>query len=134
MAKTPKVKFKLGDRPQNFPSIDVEFKTNRGRVEAIAAVFKYRTREEYGEFLAEHLNTDQADFPRTESNQIDFAALAKQTTGHDADLLLDAIASWDLDDKLTIETLRQMASEQPAAVVALKGAYAAACNEGRLGN
>lgn len=134
MAKTPKAKFKLGDRPENFPKITVPFKTNRGLDTEIEAVFKYRTREEFGAFIGQHFNMDAGEFPRTEDGKIDYEALAKQSTGNDAAYLKDVISSWDLEDDLSLKTLQQMASEQPAAILALKSAYAAACNEGRLGN
>lgn len=134
MAKTPKVKFKLGDRPETFPEITVDFKTNRGLETDIKAVFKYRTREEFGAFIGQHFNVLAGDFPRKEDGQIDYEALAKQSTGNDAAYLKDVIQSWDLEDEVSLKTLQQMASEQPAAIVALKAAYGAACNEGRLGN
>lgn len=134
MSKTTKAKVKLGERPQSFKPIAVEFKTPAGAVAEIEAVFKYRTRKEFGAFVSENFATDGGDFPRTDDGQIDFKAMAEKSTGNDAAYLKGALLSWDLDDDLTLKTLEQLADEQPAAIVALKGAYAAACNEGRLGN
>lgn len=134
MAKTPKVKFKLGDRPETFPLIKVPFKTNRGQDAEIEVVFHYRTREEFGEFIGKHFQMGASEFPRTEDGQIDYQALAKQSTGNDAGYLKAAIKSWDMEDDLSDEVLQKLANLHPAAVVALKAAYGAACNEGRLGN
>ena len=134
MSKTPKVKVKLGDRPETFPPIKVPFKTNRGQDAEIEAVFKYRTREEFGAFIGQHFGLTGDEFPRTEDGQIDYEALAKKATGNEAAYLKEALDSWDLEDDLALKTLQQLASEQPAAIVALKAAYGAACNEGRLGN
>lgn len=134
MAKTPKAKFKLGDRPESFPKITVSFKTNRGQEAEIEVVYRYRTREEFGAFVGEHFASGGTDFPRNEDGQIDYEAIARQSTGNDAAYLKGAIQSWDLEDELGLKSLQQLANEQPAAIVALKTAYASACNEGRLGN
>jgi len=131
---TKKVKVKLGDCPASFPAIKCPFKTNKGLDSDISAVFKYRTRKEYGAFIGEMMGQDVTEFPRTEDGQIDFASLAATATGKDAEYLLNALDSWDMEDPLTAKVLEQLANEQPAAVVSLKQAYAAACNEGRLGN
>ncbi|RZJ12075.1 MAG: hypothetical protein EOP39_04620 [Rubrivivax sp.] len=134
MAKTPKAKFKLGDRPEAFPIIKVAFKTNRGQDAEIEAVFEYRTREEFGAFVAEQFSSDGTELPRTTDGQIDFEAMAKRSTSNDATYLKGALKSWDLEDDLSVKSLQQLCNEQPAAMVALKQAYANACNEGRLGN
>lgn len=136
MAKTaPKAKIKLGDRPDTFPPIKVAFKTNRGQDAEIEAIYEYRTRKEFGAFVSEHFAPGaDDDFPRTEDGRLDFEALAAKGTGNDAAYLAGCLRGWDLEDDLDAKSLEQLANEQPAAIVALKAAYAAACNEGRLGN
>lgn len=136
MSKTiPKPKIKLGKKPETFPAITVEFVANDGTQSDIKATFRYRTRKEFGAFVSEHFAPGaDAEFPRTEDGGIDFEALAEKGTGNDAAYLAGCLTSWDLEDELTAKSLQQLSDEQPAAVAALKAAYAAACNEGRLGN
>lgn len=134
MSKTPKAKFKLGETPEFFPEVTAAFKSASGNDAEIKAVFIYRDREQFGEFVGKHFKTDAAEFPRTEDGGIDFAAMARKSTSSDAAYLKEAVKSWDLDDELTLDALKELAKKHPAAVVALKAAYAAACNEGRLGN
>ena len=134
MAKTTKAKFKLGDRPESFPPIKVQFKTNRGADAEIEVVFKYRTREEFGANVGEHFYGRTEDFPRTDDGQIDYRALTNKTTGNEATYMASMLEKWDLEDELSVENFTQLANEQPGAIGAIKAAYAAACSEGRLGN
>lgn len=135
MTKTQaKVKVKLGDRPESFPPITVDFISNKGLPSDIVAVFKYRTRKEFGAFVSESFSVDSKEFPIKEDGGIDFEELASKNTSNDAAYLKGAMVSWDFDDELSLKSLGQLADEQPAAIVALKQAYAEACNSGNLGN
>lgn len=129
-----KVKIKLGKRPEKFAPINCAFKTPEGDDAEIKAVFKYRTRKEYAALQSDYFAADTVALPRKEDGRIDFEALAGIAASNDAALLKAALVSWDLEDELSVASLEQMANDYPAGVVALKAAYAAACNEGRLGN
>ena len=89
---------------------------------------------QFGALIGTHYAVKAGEFPRKEDGQIDYEALARDSIGNDAAHLKDAIESWDLEDELGIKALQQLSNEQPAAMIALKAAYAAACGEGRLGN
>lgn len=129
-----KVKIKLGKRPEKFAPINCAFKTPEGDDAEIKAVFKYRTRKEYAALQSEYFAADTVTLPKKADGRIDFEALSDIATANDATLLKSALVSWDLDDELSVAALEQLANDFPGAVVALKAAYAAACNEGRLGN
>lgn len=129
-----KVKIKLGKRPEKFAPINCAFKTPEGDDAEIKAVFKYRTRKEYAALQSEYFAADTVTLPKKADGRIDFEALSDIATANDATLLKSALVSWDLEDELSVATLEQLANDFPGAAVALKAAYAAACNEGRLGN
>lgn len=134
MSTKTKVKVKLGERPESFPAITVDFTAATGQPSDIKAVFKYHTRKEFGALLTETFANSAGEFPRKEDGSLDYEALASKGTGNDAAYLKRVMQGWDLDDELSLKALDQLANEQPAAIVALKQAFAAACNEGRLGN
>lgn len=134
MTEQTKSKIILGARPETFAPTPIKFKLPSGADAAMTVTFRYRTRTEFGAFVAEAYGRDASDLPTTDSGRLDYEAMARQATMDEAAYVLGIVAGWDLDTELTRESAAQLADEVPAAVEALKRAYSAACNEGRLGN
>lgn len=134
MSTPVKAKIVLGKRPEKFAPVEVTFKMPDGTLGVINVSFVYRTRPEYAQLIAETYNRTATDLPKTEDGKIDYEAIAREACGDEALFLGKIIAGWDIDIPPERQELQQLAEEFPAAVVALKTAYGAACNEGRLGN
>ena len=116
---------KLGATPKTIKHT-VKFPMLDGTQGEIACIFKYRTRREFGEFV-ERLSgqVKPAD---------GVAAVHAGEVEQRASYLLDILEGWDLDVKLSRESLIQLADELPAAANAILDAYRGAIIEGRLGN
>jgi hypothetical protein len=110
----------------------VKFTLPDGEEGEILATFKYRTREEHGEWLNAMNKDAPPDFVK--DGRMDFAAMFRDNVKRSAQDLLAALVSWDLEAPLNLESLTGMANEVPAAAIALATAYQRACQEGRLGN
>jgi hypothetical protein len=125
-------KIRLGNRPETFKSVPVTFVMPDGSEGAITATFRYRTREEYGQYIENAIKgTTEEGKP---AEKVDFGALYRSGAQKDGQNLLDALHGWDLDEPLNSENVFALANEIPAACAALSVAYRAACVEGRLGN
>lgn len=121
-------KITLGKPPKTFAPVTVRFPMPDGSEGVIEAVFKYRSRKEFGAFLA---STFKVDEPQ---GTPDLAAVMEATVQKNGAYLAEVLDSWSLDEKLTPETAAQLADEVPAAASALMEAYTRAVTEGRLGN
>lgn len=123
---------KLGNTPKTFKKSVVKFRMPDGSNGVINAVFKYRTRTQFGEFL----NTVFADAGEKapEGETPDFEKLFAATKDKNADHLILALDSWDVDAELTLDSLKLLSNEIPAASIALMEAYNNACTQGKLGN
>jgi hypothetical protein len=122
-------KITLGKPPKTFAPVVVSFTMPDKSEGSIECVFKYRTRKQFGEFLAGTFG-DKSQ----EGKELDFAALIAQAVDKNGAYMIDVLDSWSLDEKLTAETAAQLADEVPAAAAAIMAAYSAAVTEGRLGN
>jgi hypothetical protein len=122
-------KITLGKPPKTFAPVVVSFTMPDKSEGSIECVFKYRTRKQFGEFLAGTFG-DKSQ----EGKELDFAALIAQAVDKNGTYMIDVLDSWSLDEKLTAETAAQLADEVPAAAAAIMAAYSAAVTEGRLGN
>lgn len=122
-------KITLGKTPKNFAPVVVSFTMPDKSEGQIECVFKYRTRKQFGEFIAATFNTET---PSSETP--DFGALMVRVVDKNGAYLADALDSWNLDEKLNAETAIQLANELPAAAAAIMSAYAKAVTEGQLGN
>lgn len=125
-------KIVLGKTPKTFASFPVKFPMPDGSEGTIEATFKYRTRTQFGEFLNK-IFADAGEDQSSDGN-IDFEVLFSKTKDKNAEHLLAALDSWDVDQPLNLSTLQDLANELPAASVALMAAYNKACTEGKLGN
>ncbi|WP_343625365.1 phage tail assembly chaperone [Roseateles puraquae] len=121
-------KITLGKPPKTFAPVTVRFPMPNGTEGAIEAVFKYRSRKQFGEFLRDTFKVDEP------AGQMDLAGVMAASVDKNGDYLADVLDSWNLDEKLTPESAAQLADELPAAAKALMEAYSAAVTEGRLGN
>lgn len=126
-------KIKLGACPKSFKRT-VSFDMLDGSKGTIEAVYKYRTRSEFGAFVDEMF--DKAKTPESEElpKQLSMTELMEKTKDSNADYLLKVLDDWNLDEELNHANLEQLADEVPAAVGALMENYRAAILEGRLGN
>lgn len=128
-------KIKLGAKPEAFKPIPVKFPfPGDGSESIITVTFVYRTQEEYGNLLNESKTQEGQPLPTKEDGSIDFALLYGRGTKANADFLMQAIKSWDMDEPLNVDSLQALGNEFPAAVIAITAAYGQACREGRLGN
>lgn len=125
-------KLLLGKRPKHFQPFPVKFVMPDGTPESIEVTYKYRTRSEFAAFLQELFDVSGQEQPA--NGEIDFVALFKKSASRSVDQLFDAIVEWNLDDKLSKETLTTLGDEIPAALAAMLACYSAACSEGKLGN
>mgnify|MGYP002507817623 CR=1 FL=1 len=124
-------KLKLGNRPKNFKRV-VKFDMLDGSKCEIEAVFKYRTRSEFGAFIDGLFK--QAKDKDEGAQNISMAELMEKTRETNADYLLDILDGWDLDTELSRDALQQLSDEVPGAVGAMMEAYRAAIIDGRVGN
>lgn len=121
----------LGKTPKNFKTFPVKFTMPDGTDGAIAATFKYRTRTQFGEMMNQMFK--DAGEAKTEGTP-DFQALFQKMGDKNADHILAALDSWNLDFDLTRENVVALSDQYPAAAVAMMACYRDACVEGRLGN
>ena len=125
-------KIVLGKTPKTFKPFEVKFPMPDGEEGSIIATFNYRTRTQFGQYLDSVLSDAGED--SSADAQPNFEAIFNKTKDKNADHLLMALSDWNLDEKLSRESLQKLADELPAAAVALMAAYNAACTQGRLGN
>lgn len=125
-------KITLGQRPKNFKPIEIDFTLPDGTDGQIEVTYKYRTRTEFGQFI-DGIFKDAGE-KKPEADQFSMKDLMEKTRDKNADYLLQCITSWNLDVPLSLDTLRQLADEIPAAVSAIMEKYRVAAIEGRLGN
>lgn len=122
----------LGKRPQSFKHT-VRFPMLDGETGEITVAYKYRTRTEYGQFI-DKIAADAGVASPSKDDKFSLESVLKKTTDHNADYLLQLIEAWDIEVELTRDSAKQLADEQPLAVVHLIEDYRIAINEGRLGN
>lgn len=121
-------KITLGKPPKTFAPVTVRFPMPNGTEGAIEAVFKYRSRKQFGEFLRDTFKVDEP------AGQTDLASVIAASVDKNGAYLADVLESWNIDEKLTAESAAQLADELPAAAKALMEAYSAAVTDCRLGN
>lgn len=128
-------KIKLGNRPKNFKST-VKFPLHEGGEGAIECLFKYRTRTEFGDFIDSMTEAAQLKMPENaEQARFLLREFLDRMVSSNADYLLQVLDGWDVEGaELSIESLRQLADEQPAAANAIMEKYRAVIQDGRLGN
>ncbi|NMF98386.1 phage tail assembly chaperone [Aromatoleum toluolicum] len=125
-------KVKLGQRPKSFKPMAVSFPMPEGGEGTISCSFKYRTRTEFGQFIDRLF--EEAGEERPVDDKFSMERLMEKTKGKNAEYLMDALDSWDLDEPISLETLTQLSDELPAAVTSMMERYRSAAVEGRLGN
>ena len=125
-----KAKITLGKTPETFKPATVHFELPDGSKGAIEVTYKYRTREQYGEFVDQTAQSvHDAIVGGTGVSSTITAGIAS-----DAEMLVGCVASWDLGEPVTAEVARQLSNEYPAVVNALLGGYRRVIAEGHLGN
>lgn len=122
-------RIKLGNPPKFFART-VEFVFIDGTKGSINVEFHYRTREEFAKFIAE------AYKPRPDEGAPETALenAAAAELDRDATLIRGALVSWDLEDGLSFDSARLLASTYPAAAAAILEEYRLAIVEGRRKN
>ena len=125
-------KIKLGARPKSFVRV-VTFPMLEGGTGSIECTFRYRTRSEFGVFIDKLMEAAGAN-AQSEGEKFSMAELMEKTAGQNAEYILDALESWNLDEDLTKPNVQQLTDELPAAAAAIMETYRTACIEGRLGN
>ena len=128
---------KVGKRPATFKPFPVKFELPDGGEGVINVTYKYRTKTEFGAFLDQLIASRQpaAEAPVTEPKEpFSWEKFYRENAEASADHLIDSIAEWDLEDKLSRSVLLQLGDECPACIAALMAAYGNACRDGRLGN
>lgn len=129
-------KITLGSRPKTFRRL-VEVPLHEGATGVIEVQFRYRTRSEFGAFVDEMVASANVEPPSSKTDDdVAFSMRAAMEAARDqnADYLLQIVDAWNLDQTLSLDTLRQLCDELPGAARALMDEYRLACVEGRLGN
>lgn len=125
-----KAKITLGKTPETFKPATIQFKLPSGEEGAIEVTFKYRTREQYAEF------TDAAAVSAREAFASGNGLVETVAVGlkSDAEMLVNCVAAWDLDEPVNLEVARQLSNEFPAVSNAILANYRRVIAEGHLGN
>lgn len=129
-------KITLGQRPKTFPKT-VSFPMLDGTTGHIAVQYRYRTRKEYGamvDHMVAEANAATAEAGEQAQGEFSMESHLGKTSQQNAAYILQAAASWDLDQPLNATTAQELADELPAAALAIIESYRAAITEGRLGN
>lgn len=125
------MKLILGKRPDDFFK-QVTFTRLNGDACEIGCKFKFRTVTELGELVDAHTRSDDGVLIATiEGGQAEVNQGRVQAS---ARYLADILVEWDLESPLNHENLVLLCNLEPAARVAIASSYAAAINDGRLGN
>lgn len=125
-------KIKLGSRPKTFKRI-VTFDMLEGGKGSIECLYRYRTRSEFGAFIDSIVEAAGLK-PKPDGEKFSMEELMQQTSGANADYLLDVLDGWNLDEDLNKANAQQLADELPGAAAAIMETYRSALVEGRLGN
>lgn len=131
-------KIRLGEHPKTFSPILVKFDMPDGTAGTIEATFNYKSRSEYAALIAEQSKPDAplaegAEAPPADERPF-IVRHAETLVSMSSTLLLGALASWNLDEEVSEESLRQLSDQLPAAAQALIEAFASACLQGRVKN
>ena len=125
----------LGKRPESFPKkLSVLLPT--GETGDITVTYKYRTREEFAEFVDSIFKASAVTPAGKTDEEVRFSlaeALAKSTEAN-TDYILQVATGWDLDAEFSRDAVKQLCNELPGVAVAVIETYRQACVEGRLGN
>ena len=128
---TDKTRIVLGKRPPHIVKT-VEFdmldESGHSAAQKLGAKYKYRTRREYGSFLAEMTEKGIGEPPK------DMAEVMSRAVEANAAYLEAILVGWDLDVPMTRAALEQLCDEMPGAALALMAGYRDAIEQGRLGN
>lgn len=124
-------KIKLGNRPKNFKRV-VTFPLIEGGEGAIEVTYKYRTRQEFGQFIDGIFAAAKEEQPQ--DGEFKMSDLMGKTRDKNAAYLLDVIEGWNLDEPLNRETAEQLCDELPAAATEIMEVYRSAIVDGRVKN
>ena len=124
-------KIKLGNRPKNFKRV-ITFPLIEGGEGAIEVTYKYRTRQEFGQFIDGIFNAAKEEQPA--DGEFKMSDLMGKTRDKNAAYLLDVIEGWNLDEPLNRETAEQLCDELPAAAAEIMEVYRSAIVDGRVKN
>lgn len=129
-------KIQLGNPPTSFPAT-VKFTLLDGSASEIKVQFRYRTREEFAAFM-DQLYPALYAAPAADAAPPALPSSMQQSAtegiGRDADHVLGALVSWDLEDELNRENVFRLADRYPAAITAITEDYRKAVTEGRAKN
>jgi len=134
-------KIVLGQPPKSFDRT-VKFLQVNGQPGQFNVKYKYRTRDEFGQFIdtirddimaemkasldrIEELSASGQDIPDVKESE----SLARQDAAN-VRYIMGSVDSWDLDVPFSEAAVAQLANEVPAAVVAVLAGYRAAVLNG----
>ena len=126
-------KIRLGSPPKSFPRT-IQFDLVDGGRGEIEVQFRYRTREEYARFMDSIYPTLYAPADGETQGPATMERFASEGVRRDADHVLGALVSWDLEDELNRENVILLANTFPAAILAITEDYRLAVTEGRAKN
>ena len=135
-------KIKLGNRPKNFLRI-VDYTLLDGSKDRLQVTFIYRSRVEFSEWIdsmtkaaaaTEKARAEAAPAPTNEDLTHSSGDFATKVIGANAEYLLGCLESWELEDPITLESLRELCDLYPSCAQALMDGYRVGCTEGRAKN
>lgn len=139
-------KIKLGNCPKTFKPIPIEAELPDGEMGKMTVTYKYFTKTDSGKLVDEMVaaakaNETHSDDDASQENGYQSAPavfsmedIMSKTRDHNAGYMLRVIDSWDLDEPVTLEKLKQLDNECPAVSVAIMSAFRTAAQTGKLGN
>lgn len=125
------VKITLGQAPANFKRA-VLFRTVEGDDAYITWDFKYRTRKQYGELMADDSFRAMLGLLPSENDSME--KVMDRGNRATADFILKIADGWDLESDFNRSNIEALADQYPQATSAAWEAYRDLCINGRLGN
>ena len=122
---------KLGNRPKTFKPVTIKVPLPDGEEGIMQVTYKYRTRTDFGK-LIDTIFKDAGE--KRADGDFSMGDLMEKTRDKNAEYLLQCVEGWNLDEPVSLESLRQLSDELPAVSAAIMEQYRTAALEGRLGN
>lgn len=119
-------KFKLVERPKVIPHT-VRCKDIDGKDLTLKVEFNYRGRAEYSKLVdGANINADKEDDSLSE--------IVQRADTKTAEVLCEALHSWDLEEELNIENATMLIDQHQAMANAIMSDYRDLCLTGKMGN
>ena len=124
---------KLGSPPKSFPQT-ISFLRLTGEKCEIKVQYKYRTRAEFAQFIADLYPTIKTPETQAYGAGVDVEAENKKAQVKEAQYIASAVEGWDLEEEFNAASIARLVDEYPAASIAITSVYREVITEGRSKN